>query len=98
MNRTLTCFVSLPPCAIARAGGDSAGFVRTVRAPRKQVSGNRVRVNSPDTAAGPYKNRSQARMSGLMTIPIDDGLSSATRASRKSYEGPQTNASWSLLA
>jgi len=40
-----------------------------------QGAGNRFRVNSPDTATGPFRDRPEARQTGRMAIAVADDLS-----------------------
>ena len=50
----------------AEADPDPSGFVRVVWSPDR-----RVRVNAPETADGPYKDRPEASAAGRLTIPVD---------------------------
>ena len=63
-------------CAQA-AANETGRFVRTVWA---KTSGNRFRVNSPDTKTGRYKDRREARQTGRMALHIDEDLSQAASA------------------
>jgi hypothetical protein len=67
----------LPPPLPAAAAPDGGEFFREFwfKGP-----GNRFRVNSPDTATGPYRDRPEARQTGRMTIAVDDDLSQVGRA------------------
>jgi len=57
--------------------GGAGRFVRTIWSATK---GNRFRVNSPDVKTGRYKDRWEARQTGLMTIGVDEDLSQAAGA------------------
>jgi len=71
----ITTAVLLSGCG---SGGSGSGhFVRTYWA---DVRGSEFRVNSPDTATGRYRDRPEAKKTGLMTIPLDDALPLAEAA------------------
>lgn len=60
------------------AGLRADGFVREIWAP---LEGNAFRVNSPDTAEGPYKDRWEAKQDGRLVINVDEKLSGVACAS-----------------
>lgn len=59
------------------ASGEDGRFVRTVWGP---LNDNMFRVNSPDTATSPYKDRPLAKQLGLMMMTIDEDPSAVTAA------------------
>jgi hypothetical protein len=83
----LTGWMSWAPAAIllgqlllylpATAGAEGGEFFREFWF---KASGNRFRVNSPDTATGPYRDRPEAKQTGRMAIAVDDNLSQVGRA------------------
>ena len=76
----LICLLPLAVGAVSCTKSNTGAFTRTIWASTEQTSGNRFRVNSPDTAEGRFKDRPEAKMTGLMTIDVDDDLTHATAA------------------
>lgn len=79
---TKRCFimatVAVGLLAGCSSGGSSSGhFVRTYWANTRATE---FRVNSPDTATGRYRDRPEAKQTGLMTIPLDEALLGADAA------------------
>lgn len=68
---------SLTAEASGRDAESTPGYVYNCWAPLK---GNSFRVNSPDTATGRFKDRWEAKQTGLMTIDIDAPLERVKRA------------------
>jgi len=60
------------PALSAEAAAEPGRFYRTAWAGTR---GNRFRVNSPDTRTGPFKDRWEARQTGVMKITVDEDLS-----------------------
>jgi hypothetical protein len=74
--------VGLPMMLASSAGRAPAptppvGFVRTAWAPLK---GNGFRVNSRDAKTGPFRNRWEAKQTGLMKIAVEPDPAEATAA------------------